>query len=67
MQINTSTVRLLYLYCDAVGEESAEHRQELGRFQAQIEKDPIRFASMSVQEFILRAVSQVRADQYLLR
>jgi hypothetical protein len=61
-QISTKNVRLLYLYCDAVGEQAAQHRQEIRRFQAQIEKNPIRLVSMSVQEFILRAVSQVRAD-----
>jgi hypothetical protein len=59
---STYEVRLVYLYYDAIGDEAAQHRQELRRFQAQIEKDAIRFVPMSVQEFILCAVSRVRTD-----
>lgn len=54
--------RLLYLYLDAPGREAAEHRQELERFQATISPDKIWFVPMSVQEFILRAVSRIRHD-----
>ena len=61
-QTHTEKVRLVYLYCDAIGDEAAEHRHEIRRFQEAIAGDPIRFVPMSVQEFILRAVRQVRAD-----
>ena len=29
---STEKVRLLYLYCDAIGDEAAEHRQEIRQF-----------------------------------
>jgi hypothetical protein len=61
-QAPIDTVRLIYLYCDAIGDEAAEHRDEIRRFQAAIAGDPISFVPMSVQEFILRAVRRVRAD-----
>lgn len=55
-------VRLIYLYCDAIGDEAAEHRQEIQLFQSAIAGDPVRFVPLSVQEFILRAVRWLRAD-----
>jgi hypothetical protein len=55
-------VRLIYLYCDAIGDEAAEHRHEIRCFQEAIASDPIRFVPMSVQEFVLRAVRRMRAD-----
>jgi hypothetical protein len=55
-------VRLVYLYFDAIGDEGEEHRAELRRFQQRIASDPIRFVPMTVQEFILRAVSQCRSQ-----
>lgn len=58
----TAKVRLLYLYCDAIGDEAAEHREEIRRFRKHIEADPVRFVPMSVQEFILRAVTRARED-----
>lgn len=56
----TGEVRLIYLYCDAIGDEAAEHRQEIRRFEAAIAGDPVRFVPMTVQAFILRAVRMVR-------
>jgi hypothetical protein len=61
-QTPTREVRLVYLYYDAIGDEAAEHRNEIRRLQEAIASDPIRFVPMSVQEFILRAVRQVRDD-----
>jgi hypothetical protein len=61
-QTPADKVRLVYLYCDAIGDDAAEHRHEIRRFQEAIAGDPIRFVPMSVQEFILRAVRRVRAD-----
>lgn len=58
----TERIRLLYLYADAIGDEAAEHRQEIRQFQDAIAADPIRFVPMSVQEFVLRAVRRVRCD-----
>jgi hypothetical protein len=58
----TAKVRLLYLYCDAIGDEAAEHREEIRRFRKHIEPDPVRFVPMSVQEFILRAVTRARGN-----
>ena len=55
-------VRLVYLYVDAPGDEAAEHRAEIGRFQARIANDPVRFVPMTVQEFILRAVDRCREE-----
>lgn len=51
-------VRLLYLYLDAPGDEAAEQRAEITRFQERIADDPVRFIAMTVQEFILRAVDR---------
>jgi hypothetical protein len=55
-------VRLLYLYCDAIGDEAAEHREEIRRFRKHIEPDPVRFVPMSVQEFILGALTRARGN-----
>ena len=57
----TASVRLVYLYYDAVGDEASEHREEIRRFQDQIRTDPVRFVPMWVQDFILRAVTHQRA------
>ena len=57
-----SKVRLLYVYYDAPGDEAAEHRNEIRRWQAAVDGDGVRFEPLSVQEFILRAVRQVRSD-----
>lgn len=59
---STEKVRLLYLYCDAIGDEAAEHRQEIRQFQTAIAADPVRFVPISVQEFILRAVRRARVN-----
>ena len=61
-QAPTEKVRLIYLYCDAIGDDAAEHRDEIRRFKEAIAGDPIRFVPMSVQAFILRAVRRMRAD-----
>ena len=53
-------VRLLYLYNDSIGDEAAEHRREIHQFQKAISADPVRFTPISVQEFILIAVSRAR-------
>jgi hypothetical protein len=68
-------VRLVYLYFDTIGTEAEEHRAEISRFQDLIKPDPIRFLPMTVQEFIIRAISLCRnehteyvdylADRYL--
>ena len=55
-------VRLVYLYFDAPGDEAAEHRAEIRRFQERIADDPVRFVPMTAQEFILRAVDQCREE-----
>jgi len=60
--VSTDKVRLLYLYCDAIGDEAAEHRQEIRLFQMAIADDPVRFVPISVQDFILRAVRRARVD-----
>jgi len=59
---STNKIRLLYLYFDSIGDEAAEHRQEISLFQAAIASDPIHFVPVSVQEFILRAVRQERRN-----
>jgi hypothetical protein len=64
-QTGAEQVRLIYLYCDAVGDQAAEHRQEIRRFQEAIAGDPIRFVPTSVQELILRALRQVRGEHTL--
>jgi hypothetical protein len=48
-------VRLLYLYCDALGDEAEEHRREIGRFALKVASDPVRFVPSAAQEVILRA------------
>jgi hypothetical protein len=58
----SAKVRLLYLFCDAIGEEAAEHREEIRKFQSAIAGDPVRFDPISIQEFILRAVRRVRGN-----
>lgn len=58
----TDRVRLIYLYFDAIGEEADEHRAEIRRFQQCIASDPIRFVPMTVQTFVLRAVSKCREE-----
>ena len=55
-------VRLVYLYFDAIGDEAAEHRAELRRFEEILSRDPIRFIPMTVQEFVLRTVSRCRNE-----
>jgi len=55
-------IRLIYLYFDTIGDEAAEHRAEVRRFQELIASDPINFVPMTVQEFVLRAVSLCRAQ-----
>jgi hypothetical protein len=59
---STAKVRLLYLYLDAVGEEAAQHRQEIGQFQEAIAGDPVKFVPIPVQDFILKAIRQVRTN-----
>jgi hypothetical protein len=54
--------RLLYLYLDAPGNEAAEHRAEIKAFETALAGDRISFIALSVQEFILRAVSKVRTS-----
>lgn len=61
-QTPVAKVRLIYLYCDAIGDEASEHREEIQRFQSVIAGDPVRFVPVSVQELILRAVREVRVD-----
>jgi hypothetical protein len=61
-QTPVEKVRLIYLYCDAIGDEAAEHRHEIQLFQSAIAGDPVSFVPMSVQEFILRAVRSMRTD-----
>lgn len=58
----TGRVRLVYLFYDAIGDEAEEHRAEVKRFQQRITPDPIRFVPMTVQEFVLRAVSKCRQE-----
>jgi hypothetical protein len=55
-------VKLVYLYYDAIGDEAAEHRQEVRQFQVAISADNVSFVPVSVQEIILRAVRQARGD-----
>jgi hypothetical protein len=54
--------RLVYLYLDAPGDEAAEHRGEIRRFEDSVGRDGIQFVPLSVKEFVLRAVSRLRAD-----
>ena len=61
-QTPVNKIRLIYLYCDAIGDEASEHRQELYQFRTLIAGDPIRFMPMPLQEFILRAVRSARGD-----
>ena len=58
----TKKVRLIYLYFDTIGEDAAEHRAEIRRFQGLLARDPIRFVPMTVQELILRAVGNCRIE-----
>jgi hypothetical protein len=59
---SAGNIRLLYLYYDAIGDEAAEHRDEIERFRARIAGDPVQFVSMAVQEFITRSVRLVRGS-----
>jgi hypothetical protein len=59
---SVENVRLIYLYFDAPGDEAAEHRAEIRRFQQMIAPDQIRFVIVTVQEFILRAVGKCREE-----
>jgi hypothetical protein len=61
-RIPTHNVRLIYLYLDSVGDEAAEHRQEIRRFQDAIMTDPFMFVPMSIQEFIFRAIRLARTE-----
>ena len=56
----TKKVRLIYLYLDAIGDEAAEHRDEIRRFEEAIATDPIRFVPLTVQDFIHRAGRSMR-------
>jgi hypothetical protein len=59
---SSKSARLIYLYYDAVGDDAAEHRAEIRRFQAQTSGDPVRFVPISAQELIARAVRLARKD-----
>jgi hypothetical protein len=54
-QTAAASVRLVYLYLDAIGAEAAEHRKEVLEFQGRVADDPILFVPLTVQEFIARA------------
>jgi hypothetical protein len=47
---------------DAIGDEAAEHRQEIHKSQTAIAADPVRFVPISVQQFILRAFRRARGN-----
>lgn len=61
-QARNAKMRLIYLYYDAIGQEAAEHAQEIREFQKLIARDPISFVPLSVQGFILRAIRGVRGN-----
>lgn len=55
--------RLLYLWYDVLGEEGACHRREVQRFAEIVQRDAIRFHSMTYQELIVR-LRRTIADEH---
>jgi hypothetical protein len=52
--------RLIYLYLDAPGDEAAEHRAEVERFQSIMRADGIWFVPIPVQRLVFRAIQLQR-------
>lgn len=60
--IKKDMFRLIYLYLDAPGDEAAEHRAEIRRFQDVTDADGIHFVPVTVQEFIFRMIALHRNE-----
>lgn len=54
--------RLLYLWYDALGEEGATHRNEIGAFSEVVRADGVKFHAMSYQELIVRLSIEYRQE-----
>lgn len=52
--------RLLYLWYDCMGDESAKHREEIEEFTRIAKADSIRFHSLSYQELIIKLSKEYR-------
>ena len=52
--------RLCYLYYDTPGDEGAEHRDEIKKFECIIKKDGVRFLSVSYQDVLARLAERNR-------
>jgi len=52
--------RLLYLWYDCMGNESAKHREEVEEFARIAKADSIRFHSLSYQELIFKLSKEHR-------
>jgi hypothetical protein len=60
--IPVKKTRLIYLYFESLGDEAAEHRQEIRMLCELLASDPVTFTPVSVQDSILRAVARVRDE-----
>jgi hypothetical protein len=54
--------RLLYLWCDAMGIEGAQHREEIDEFLVTAKSDGIAIHALSYQELIVRLASEYRVS-----
>jgi len=54
--------KLLYLYYDVFGKESADHREEIDAFAEVAMADRVFFSSLSYQELILRIAEEQRGE-----
>ena len=52
--------RLCYLYYDTPGDEGAEHRAEIKKFEGIIKRDGVRFLSVSYQDVLARLAERNR-------
>ena len=52
--------RLCYLYYDAFGDEGAEHRADIKKFEAVIREDGVRFLAVSYQDVLARLAERNR-------
>lgn len=61
--LNKNEFRLMYLWYDVLGEEGAEHREEIDEFKKIAKRDDLLFHAMTYQELILNLADNHR-DKY---
>jgi len=56
--------KLLYLYYDVFGKESADHRDEINAFADIARSDGVHFSSLTYQELILKMAEELRGEHF---